>query len=219
MSETLDRHVIDEAAQLLEQPGVWTRGTYDHDGHMCLIGAVLRPNCQPGDNHMWRTWLNRNGLDEEWNDILAIDATEVVTRLRTLPDPTEGDMAYMYGPQWRAIRDLRRRAAVLTTDEVVRLNAHAPLLSNAWGAPREKAWYEAQQAARGASSGHQSGWYDAGEAYEVPAVSFALAALAVRDLIGQHGFTQADYDLLTAPWAAVIGKVHPDDAGRLVVDQ
>jgi hypothetical protein len=38
--------------------------------------------------------------------------------------------------------------------------------------------------------------------------------LAVRDLIGQHGFTQAHYNLLTEPWATVIGPVHPDDEAR-----
>jgi hypothetical protein len=37
-------------------------------------------------------------------------------------------------------------------------------------------------------------------------------ALAVRDLIGEHGFTQAHYDTLTGPWRTVIGPVHPDDA-------
>ena len=117
VTPTLDRHVIDKAATLLEQPGVWTRGEYNDNGHMCLIGAVLRPTCQPGDNHLWRVWLDRNGLDEEWNDEKASDATEVVTRLRTLPDPTKADMADMFGPQWLAIRDLVRRCAVLTDDE------------------------------------------------------------------------------------------------------
>ena len=40
----------------------------------------------------------------------------------------------------------------------------------------------------------------------------AALALAVRDLIGEHGFTQAHYDTLTGPWRTVIGPVHPDDA-------
>jgi hypothetical protein len=39
----------------------------------------------------------------------------------------------------------------------------------------------------------------------------AAEALVVRDLIGRRGFTQAHYDLLTGPWAKVIGPVHPDD--------
>ena len=48
------------------------------------------------------------------------------------------------------------------------------------------------------------------------AAGAAAGALVVRDLIGQHGFTQEHYDLLTAPWATVIGRVHPDDADRMV---
>lgn len=39
----------------------------------------------------------------------------------------------------------------------------------------------------------------------------AAWALVTRDLIGQHGYTQAHYDTLVAPWASVIGAVHPDD--------
>jgi hypothetical protein len=35
--------------------------------------------------------------------------------------------------------------------------------------------------------------------------------LVIRHVIGQHGFTQEHYDLLTGPWRKVIGPVHPDD--------
>ena len=44
-------------------------------------------------------------------------------------------------------------------------------------------------------------WYAAG----------AAAGLLVRDLIGQHGFTQQHYDTLTRPWRTAIGPIHPDD--------
>ena len=40
----------------------------------------------------------------------------------------------------------------------------------------------------------------------------AARALVVRDLIGQHGLTQAHYDTLTLPWRTVIGPIHPDDS-------
>jgi hypothetical protein len=39
----------------------------------------------------------------------------------------------------------------------------------------------------------------------------AAMALSVRHLIGQHGFTQAHYDILTDPWRQVMGQLHPDD--------
>jgi hypothetical protein len=35
------------------------------------------------------------------------------------------------------------------------------------------------------------------------AAGYAARYAAVRDLIGEHGFTQAHYDLLTGPWRAV----------------
>lgn len=44
------------------------------------------------------------------------------------------------------------------------------------------------------------------------AAARAAAGLLVRDLIGQHGFTQEHYDLLTGAWRTAIGPIHPDDA-------
>ena len=52
----------------------------------------------------------------------------------------------------------------------------------------------------------------AGEAERLVAASDAALALVVRDLIGQHGFTQAHYDTFTLPWRTVIGPIHPDDS-------
>jgi len=40
----------------------------------------------------------------------------------------------------------------------------------------------------------------------------AVTALVVRDLIGQHDFTQEHYDLLTSLWRATIGPLHSEDA-------
>ena len=48
-------------------------------------------------------------------------------------------------------------------------------------------------------------------AYDWVAAGVAAGALAVSDLISQHGFTQAHYDLLTGPLASVSGPIHPDD--------
>ena len=40
-----------------------------------------------------------------------------------------------------------------------------------------------------------------------------MLALAARDLIGTvPGWDRAAYDLLSAPWAAALGPIHPDDA-------
>ena len=63
-------------------------------------------------------------------------------------------------------------------------------------AARKAAWVAARDAARDAAG---------------VAAGVAAGALAVNDLISQHGFTQAHYDLLTGPLASVIGPIHPDD--------
>jgi hypothetical protein len=36
----------------------------------------------------------------------------------------------------------------------------------------------------------------------------------VRDLIGQHGFTQAHYDTLMAPWVSVMGDPFASEGGE-----
>lgn len=49
------------------------------------------------------------------------------------------------------------------------------------------------------------------------AARWAIKALVVRNLIGQYGFSQHHYDLLTHPWATVIGPVHPADKKPIVL--
>jgi hypothetical protein len=72
-----------------------------------------------------------------------------------------------------------------------------------WAAARDAALDVARDAARDAAlDATWAAWNAAG---------VAARALAARDIIGQHGFTQDHYDLLTGPWRTVIGPVHPDD--------
>jgi len=126
---------------------------------------------------------------------------------------TDDMLADTFGPQWEPIVTLVRRAATLTVDEANQLDA-------AWYAAsyaaRYAAWYAARYVARYAA--RDAAWYAARDASRDVAW-YAASVLVVRDLIGQHGFTQAHYDILTQPWATVIGKVHPDDADRLLDDR
>ena len=134
-----------------------------------------------------------------------------------------------FGPQGDHVRALIARAALLTSDEAIRLSeawraTQASALSAAWGA----AWGAARDAARaaagaaagaaaraalGAALGAAAGAAALGAAALGAvwnAAGGAAGALAVRHLIGPS-FTQEHYDLLTGPWRAVIGPVHPDD--------
>ena len=187
MTDLLDPDVLAQAAELVAEPGVWVQGTYDDDdGHVCAHGAVLRQHCTPGDQYLWQAVMRHKGLSEEWNDKPGRTAVEVADRLNAIPaETTVVDMVGAFGPNWMSVRGLVRRVAVLTAAEVDQLGA-------AWDAAGDAAGDAARDAA----------WDAAG---------VAAGALAVSDLISQHGFTQAHYDLLTGPLASVIGPIHPDD--------
>jgi hypothetical protein len=131
---------------------------------------------------------------------------------------TDVDLADTFGPQWEAIVALVRRVAMLTADETQRLAAAWDATQYAVRATRKAARDAAQNAARDAALAAWGAALDAAQdaAQDATwaawnAAGEAARALVVRDLIGQHGFTQAHYDTLTKPWRTVIGPVHPDD--------
>ncbi len=100
------------------------------------------------------------------------------------------------------------RQYLATGDESLRAAARAAAWAAAWAAARAAAGDAARAAA----------WAAAGDAARAAAgdaardAARAAAGLLVRDLIGQHGFTQQHYDLLTQVWRTAIGPIHPDDA-------
>lgn len=178
----------------------WVQGTLkDKAGRVCLTGS-LRPFCTPGDWRLLQAVLEHRERAEEWNDLPERTEAEVVEFLETA-EITDADLAETFGPQWKEVRALVRRASALSADEEAQLSASWDTAGRtarraardaAWSAAGDASWRAYWYAARGAAVG-------------------ATRALIVRDLIGQHGFTQEHYDTLTAPWAQVIGKVHPDD--------
>lgn len=180
---------IRTAAEYLGEHG-WAQGTMRAaDGSVCLTGAIRYCQPQTGDEYLIREVMRRRGHAETWNDAPGRTASDVTTYLATTPDITDTELAEAFGPQWEQIVALVRRAATLTEQEAIDLAA-------AWAATRAAAWDAARAAARAAAR---------------DAARDAAWAAAVRDLIGQHGFTQAHYDLLAGPWAKVIGPIHPND--------
>lgn len=167
----------------------WLQGGWGDDDQMCLHGAIRRCSPQPGDAFIIEQVANRFGWGTDWNDSKDTNWTMVRERIVAGIEVTDAMLADTFGPQWEAMVALVRRAAVLTADEAHQLAA-------AWDAA-------------GAQAG-DAAWAAAWDAAGVDARD-AARALALRDLIGQHGFTQGHYDLLTRPWATVIGPVHPDD--------
>jgi hypothetical protein len=151
----------------------WLQGGWGNDDRMCLHGAIRRCQPVPGDAYLIEQVANRKGWGTSWNDDTGTRWDDVKALILAGVEVTDADLDDTFGPQWEQFVALVRRAAVLTHDEALRMDA-------ARAAARDAAW-----------------------------------ALAVRDLIGQHGFTQAHYDLLTEPWRTVIGPIHPEDARLL----
>ena len=113
---------------------------------------------------------------------------------------------------WAAAWDAARAAARAAAWAAARPAAWPAARDAAWPAARDAAWEAAWEAARPAArdAAWEAAWEAARDAAWEAARDAARAAV-VRDLIGQHGFTQEMYDTLTGPWRKVIGPVHPDD--------
>ena len=198
----------------------WIQGEWVDGEKMCLHGAIRRCQPVPGDAFLIEQVAAAQGWGTDWNDADSTTWEMVRDRLAHI-EVTDADLADTFGPQWEAIVALVRRAAVLTSGEAEQLQAaQDPAMDAAWAAKRVAAqdgvWDAAWSAARDAAweAAWAAVWYaawDAARAAVWDAVWAAVWALTVRDLIGQHGFTQDHYDLLTGPWRSVIGPVHPDD--------
>ncbi len=108
-----------------------------------------------------------------------------------------------YGPQTAQVEALLERARNLTDKETEALrdawDARAAARAAAWVAAWAAwaAWdaWDARDARAAWDAGREAVW----------AARDAVLALVVRDLIGQHGFTQEHYDTLVEPWETVMG--------------
>jgi hypothetical protein len=186
---------VDDILDRIHRDG-WVQGSWEDGQAACLHGHIRRCMPQPGDAYLIEQVANRQGWGLGWNDAETTTVDDLKSVLVDHRDILDSDLADTFGPQWEAIVALVRRATIVTEDEAERLAA-------AWDAARAAAWAAARDAARDAARGGAWG-----------AARDAAGALVVRDLFGHHGFTQAHYDLLTGPWASVIGPVHPDDQQR-----
>jgi hypothetical protein len=202
----------------------WLQGGWGNDDRMCLHGAIRRCQPVPGDAYLIEQVAARKGWGTSWNDDTGTHWDDVKALILAGVEVTDADLDDTFGPQWEQIVALVRRAAVLTDDEALRLVAAWNAAWDASGAARAAAWDAAWDAARDAAwaAARDAAWaaawaaaWDAARDAAWAAAWAAAGALAVRDLIGQHGFTQAHYDLLTEPWRTVIGPIHPEDAHLL----
>ena len=209
-----------DGAELIAQLDAhgWTQGYWtDDDGRICAHQAIRLCSPKPGDAMLIERVADRQGWGPDWNDDESTPEADVRALLARGVDVTDEMLADTFGPQWRAVvRLVRRAAATLTADDVVRLDTawdaawgaardaarraarRAAARGAAWDAARGAAWDAARgAAARNAawSAGWSAGW---------SAVGDAALAIATWDLATDDGhFTPADRDLLIEPWLTI----------------
>jgi len=213
MTDTLPINPTPWPAAAERVEGHWTQGVQRDGDRMCLVGGLESCGLAPGEWLIARAVARHRGHGEGWNDAIGRTEADVVGWLRSADPITPGELAVVFGPQWEPVCALVLRAARLTTSE-------AKSMRTAWDAAWDAAWAAAWDAARAAAwdaawdAATEAAWDAAWDAARAAwdAAWDAARALVVRDLIGQHGFTQAHYDTLTGPWRQVIGPAHPDDA-------
>jgi hypothetical protein len=218
MNIIIDREAIDAR---VAHGQLWMKGwgTPNNPAQpTCLHGAIRYCTPQPGDAHIieqvgakfgWGT--NDNDNANSWESLFALVPTEI----------TDSMLEATFGTQWKQIVALVRRAATLTDNEGRQLQVKQDAAwGAAWRAAQDAAADAAADAARAAAgiAAQNAAWAAVQDAEWYPARDAArnvaqdtVSALTVRDLIGQYGFTQDHYNLLTGPWQTVIGPVHPDD--------
>jgi hypothetical protein len=200
----------------------WIQSSWEEGNSVCLHGAIRRCQPQPGDAYLVEQVADTQGWGPAWNDNTSTTWPMIRERIAHI-EITDTDLADTFGPQWKHIVALVRRAAVLTSDEAQRLDAFAKKTdrwNNAWDGALDAAWnangwwFRAIENAVG-DAVCASAWCATDDGETVTFVEAAGReagwALAVRHLNGQYGFTQTHYTQLTAAWRHTIGPVHPDD--------
>jgi hypothetical protein len=207
---------IDAAAPLkvLDEHG-WTQGAYGSgDGPVCLHGAIRLCAPEPGDAHLIEQVANRHGWGTGWNDADGRTEAEVRARLAVGIDVTDTDLTDTFGPEWRMVVALVRKAATLTdaevrqvTDAEVRqvidaevrqvIDAEVRQVAAVWNAARDAVWSAASDAVWGAVS-------DAARNAVWSAAWSAARSAVTWDLATPDGpYTIAHRDLLIGPWLTI----------------
>ena len=164
----------------------------DDDGCCCAQGDVLRV-CGWSDEQLRDA--DQCDADKEVADALGISVAHAVL-LRRVNDSKDGQPEKCL---------LAERVPEYGLELLGPMHAELFAFFRRLDGVTKTQWNAARDAARDAA------WAAARIAAGVAAGDAAMA-LTVRDLIGQHGFTQAHYDTLTRPLRAAGVVVHPDDA-------
>ena len=141
---------------------------------------------------------------------------------------TAAEVAAAFGPGWRAVRSVVRRAAVATPADAAKLHA-------AWDTTQLKTSDGCRAAQEEARDAVFAAWLASGRARiscgawtalsradmasrggepasrnpaaTMLAARYAAMATMVADLVGQHGLTREHIELARRPWCAAFGEI------------
>jgi len=199
---------IDAAAPLkvLDEHG-WTQGAYGTgDGPVCLHGAIRLCAPEPGDAYLIEQVANRHGWGTDWNDADGRTEAEVRARLAVGIDVTDTDLTDTFGPEWRMVVALVRKAATLTDAEVrqvtdAEVRQVAAASDAVWNAARDAVWGAVSAAVWSAVS---DAVWNAARAAVWGAARDAVWSAVTWDLATPDGpYTIAHRDLLIGPWLTI----------------
>ena len=185
----------------------WIQRTEVDGDAVCAHGAVKTCKAlRPGDEQIIKAVMRTKGVTEKWNDEDGRTKSQVLARMRQI-EVSDDDLADTFGPNWRLVIAVVRRAAILTTGEVRQLSiTRRGMRYSAWSS----AWSSARDAASDAERNAE--WYAAWNAARCSTLhrsavgAFVGATCVVADLVGQHGFTQKHIDTLMKPWTDVLSE-------------
>ena len=206
MTNTIIHIDPDPILAVLDKRG-WTKDSWEaEDGRVCAHQAIRLCSPQPGDAYLIERVAARQGWGVDWNDDDNTTEADVRALLSHGVDVTDADLAETFGPQWRAVVNLVRRAVVLTAYEAERLRAAQVAAQGvAWGA----AWHAASGAASGTAqlAARDATWFAVqGPApTRVAAMAAALAVVTWDLAIPDGPYTHAHRDTLIRPWRDAIG--------------
>lgn len=181
------------------------------DGFSAHLAATTCPGLPPGNADILRAVLRQAGLTEDWESKPGRTRDEVLARLASVTI-TPGVLAATFGPEANAVVSFLRQTAGLSAAQLKALNdapvdsARGTAVDASLDAAVASGLTEVQEFAAEATA-LLLGMY---LVYESPILD-AVNALTVRSVVGEHGFEQSHYDLLTGCWRGMVGPVHPAD--------
>lgn len=186
--------------------------------------AVTILASRSGDAQIIEMILRRKGWGAEPRNDAGERQPDIAARISGGVGVTDQDCYDTFGPQWREIVALVRRASRLTENEISSLLRNSVDTADAASTsvyaasdaavfaqdPSATAWVSASHAAASHATAAAAAAAHAATSAAVHATSAvrrAAQAIATRHLIDTHGYTEAHYRTLTAQWQSVAGPL------------